>query len=104
MTQSKYVSSPPGSDESLAFVLLSNQSLYPGSDCEATMLQEALAVTYNPPAEKKPNYVLTFGLEILVSLLLMGMGLLAQLNNKTDIAITSLEVQEGENIHQRYQT
>lgn len=103
MTQSKYFPSPYGSDASLAFLLLSNQSLYPGSDCEATMLQEALAVTNDPPAEKKPNYVLTIGLEALVTLLLIGMGLLVQFSNKTDIAITSLELQEAENIHQKYQ-
>lgn len=103
MPQSKYAHFSPGSDEYLAYLLFSNQSVYPGAHCEATMLQEALAVTNNPPAEKKPNYVLTIGLEALVSLLLIGMGLLVQFSNKTDIAITSLEIQEAENIHQKYQ-
>ncbi len=103
MPQSQYSHPLPGSDESLAFLFLSNQSLYPGSDCEATMLQEALAVTNNSPAEKKTNYFLTMGLEILASLLLIGMGLLVQFSNKSDIAITSIEVQETENINPRYQ-
>ena len=99
MSQSKYFHSCPGSDESLAFLLYSNQSLYPGSACEATMLQEALAVNDNPPAEKKPNYFLSIGLEILVSLLLVGLGLLIQLNNKPELATPNLTVEKAENIN-----
>ena len=87
MPQSKYAHFSPGSDEYLAYLLFSNQSVYPGAHCEATMLQEALAVTNSPPAEKKSNFFLTIGLEILLSLLLIGVGLLFQLGNKTDVAI-----------------
>ena len=99
MPQSKDFHHLPGSDESLAF-FLSNQSLYPGSDCETTMLQEALAVTNEPPAEKKPKYLLTIGLELLMSLLLVGIGFLFQLSIKTNMAIPSSEVQKAENIDQ----
>lgn len=98
MIPSKDFHPHPSSDELLAFYFLSNQSLYPGSDCEATMLQEALAVTNNPPAEKKGNHLLSLGLEILASLLLIGIGLLFQLGNQAEIAVPSVEVQKAENI------
>lgn len=98
MPRSKYFY-PPGSDESLACLLYSNQSLYPGSDCEVTMLQEALAVTHSPPAEKKPNYFFTIGLEILVSLLLIGIGLLVQSNNQPNVATPNSTIEKAENIN-----
>ena len=99
MPQSKYVHFSSGSDESLAFLLFSNQSVYPGANCEATMLQEALAVTNSPPAEKKPNYFLTIGLEILLSFLLIGVGLLFQLGSKTDVAIPNSTEEKIDNTH-----
>ena len=100
MPQSKDSYPLPGSDESLALLLHSNQSLYPGFDCEATMLQEALASTTEPLTETKPSSRRIIGLEILVSLLLLGIGLLVQLSTKPNVATPILELQTAENADQ----
>ena len=102
MPQSKDRYPLPGSDESLALLLLSNQSLYPGSDCEAMMLQEALATTTDTESltETKPSSRRIIGLEIVASLLLIGIGLLVQLSHKTDIVTPTLELETAENVDQ----
>ena len=90
------------SDESLACLLFSNQSLYPGANCEVTMLQEALATTTEAFPETKPSSRRMIGLQIvaslLASLLLIGMGLLGQLSYKTDLVSPPLALDNEENM------
>lgn len=97
MPQPKDHYSLPGSDHSLSLFLHSNQSLYPNSDCEVIMLQEALATTTEPLAETKPSSRRIIRVEILASLLLILIGLLAQLSSKTNVATPTLELKTAEN-------
>ena len=100
MPQSHYLYPHHGSDESLAILLLSNQSLYPSSDCEATMLQEALATITEPFPETQPSSRRIIGLEILASILLIGVGVFVQLSHKTNLITPTLKLETVENVYQ----
>jgi len=102
MPQSKDFPPPPGSDESLARWLRSNQSRYPGADCEATVLQEALATTTEAQAETQPSSGRRLGLKIVMSivasLLLLGAGLWGQLGSQTELGSPPLARETEEHL------
>ena len=102
MPQSKDFPPPRDSDESLAKWWLSNQSRYPGADCEATMLQEALATTTEAQAETQPSSRRRLGLKIVMSivasLLLLGAGLWGQWDSQTDLGSPPLAREKEENL------
>lgn len=83
MTQPQDRYSPPGSDQSLALWLLSNQS-YSNLTIETMMIQEALATTESR-SETKLNSSRIICLEIVVSLLFLIVGLLVQWSNKAKL-------------------
>ena len=80
----------------------SNQSRYPGADCEATVLLEALATTTEAQAETQPSSRRRLGLKIVVSivasLLLLGAGLWGQLGSQTDLGSPPLAREKKENL------
>lgn len=86
MSQPQDHYSPPGSDQSLALWLLSNQS-YSNLTIETIMIQEALATTTESQSETKLKLHSRriICLEILVSLLFLIVGLLVQWSHKAKL-------------------
>ena len=83
---------PPGSDETLYRMI--NPSLWNcrGKNWETTILTEALASTTQAREEKKSNFGQIIQLEILLSLLLIGVAVLVGINPQTNRVETSIDI------------
>ena len=92
MPNSKEHYTYPGSDESLYRLIHSSLWSCQGSNLETTMLTEALTTTTQPRAEKKPNSGLIIQLEIVVSLILIGVAVLVGVDLQADVVDTPTDI------------